>query len=124
MLSKNQLVAVRTAIEKAYIGTCTIIEKQKIQKANKTTVFNDVIILENQPCKLSFSSIKSAQTLERSAIATQSVKVFISPEIKVKAGSKFTINQNGIIGEYASSGEPSMFATHQEINLESIKEWL
>lgn len=75
MLSKNQMVAVRKAIESMYIGQCTITEQQKIQKPNKSTGFQDVVVLENQPCKLSFEKITSTNPTETAAIVVQTVKV-------------------------------------------------
>lgn len=118
MLSKDQMVVVRKAIERTYIGLCSITEQQKILKENKSTGFEDVIVLENQPCKLSFSSVKSANQTDTNAVVRQTVKVFLAPEIKVKAGSKLSITQNGETFEYKNSGEPALFGSHQEISLE------
>lgn len=123
MLSKNQVVVLRKAIEKMYIGNCTITEFQKVKKDNKSTGFKDVIVLENQPCKLSFSSIKSTSQTETAAMIVQTAKVMIAPEIQVKPGSKIAITQNGAITEYKNSGEPALFDTHQEIILELFKGW-
>lgn len=114
---------VRKAIEKMYIGTCTITEHQKVKKDNKSTGFQDVIVLENQPCKLSFSSITSTSQTETAAMVVQTAKVLIAPEIQIKPGSKLTITQNGVITEYKNSGEPALFDTHQEIILELFKGW-
>ena len=114
---------VRKTIEKMYIGTCTITEHQKVKKDNKSTGFQDVIVLENQPCKLSFSSITSTSQTETAAMVVQTAKVLIAPEIQIKPGSKLTITQNGVITEYKNSGEPALFDTHQEIILELFKGW-
>lgn len=123
MLSENQVVAVRAAIEMMYQGTCTVTEHQKVKKANKTTGFQDVIVLENQPCKLSFSSITTTSQTETAALVAQTAKLLIAPEIQIKPGSKLTITQNGVITEYENSGEPALFNTHQEINLALFKGW-
>lgn len=123
MLSENQVVAVRTAIEMMYQGTCTVTEHQKVKKENKTTGFQDVIVLENQPCKLSFSNITTTNQTETAALVTQTAKVLIAPEIQIKPGSKLTITQNGVTTEYENSGEPALFNTHQEISLVLFKGW-
>ena len=123
MLSKNQVVAVRKAIESTYTGICTITEWQRIKQPNKTTDFVEVMVLENQPCKLSFSSLKNAVETDIGTAITQTVKIFLAPEVKVKTGSKISITQNGITTEYKNSGEPSMFATHQEIMVELFRGW-
>lgn len=114
---------VRKAIEKMYIGTCTITEYQKVKKDNKSTGFQDVIVLENQPCKLSFSSITSTSQTETAAMVVQTAKVLIAPEIQIKPGSKLTITQNGVTTEFKNSGKPAMFGSHQEIILELFKGW-
>ena len=123
MLSENQVVAVRAAIEMMYQGTCIVTEHQKVKKANKTTGFQDVIVLENQPCKLSFTNITATNQTETAALVAQTTKVLIAPEIQIKPGSKLTITQNGVTAEYENSGEPALFNTHQEISIVLFKGW-
>ena len=123
MLSQNQMVAVRKAIELSYIGTCTITEHRKIKKENKSTGFQDVVVLQNQPCKLSYEKVTNTNQTESAAALIQTAKLFIAPEIQVKPGSKLTISQNGITTEYKNSGEPAVYGTHQEIVLELFKGW-
>ena len=118
------MVKARKAIESLYEGTCTITEHQKIQKANKSMGFSEVVVLENQPCRISFQTINSTTPTESGASAiSQVVKLFIAPEIDVKPGSKLTVTQNNVTAEYQRSGEPSHFSTHQEIILELFKGW-
>lgn len=114
---------VRQAIESMYIGSCTITEHQKVLKPNKSTGFQDQVVLENQPCKLSFSKITTASQSETASMVSQSAKLLIAPEIIIKPGSKVTITQNGKTTAYKSSGEPAMYDTHQEIMLELFKGW-
>lgn len=123
MLSKNQVVVVRKAIEISYIGTCTITEHQKVKKENKSTGFSDVVVLENQPCKLSYEKVTNNNQTESAAALIQTAKLFIAPEIQVKPGSKLTITQNGRTIDFKNSGEPAIYQTHQEIVLELFKGW-
>lgn len=123
MLSQNQVVAVRKAIESTYDGNCTITENQPYKKENKSTGHHEVVTLENQPCKLSFKTISNTNHTETAAIVGQITKLFIAPEIKVKAGSKLTVTQSGVTTEYKNSGEPAVYPTHQEIILELFKGW-
>lgn len=117
------MVMVRKAIESTYTGTCTITEYQSYKKENKSTGHKEVVVLENQPCKLSFSKITNSNQGEAAAMVIQTAKVFIAPEIQVKPGSKLTITQNGVTTEYKNSGEPAIYQTHQEIILELFKGW-
>ena len=115
--------SIRNAIELQYIGTCTITEHQKVKKENKSTGFEDVVVLENQPCKLSYEKVTNTNQTETAAGLIQTAKLFISPEIQIKPGSKLTINQNGIMTDFKNSGEPAIYQTHQEIVLELFKGW-
>ena len=124
MLSKNQVVKARKAIESMYDGTCTIIERQKVKLPNKSTGFMDIVVLEDIPCRLSFKTITNTNQAETGVSAVvQVTKVFIAPEIKVKPGSKLTITQNDVTTEYKSSGQPAIYTTHQEIELELFERW-
>lgn len=124
MFSQTKMVKARKAIGSLYVGTCTISEKKKVKKENHSTGFSEVVVLENQPCRLSFSTINSTTPTETGASSvSQTVKLFIAPEIEVKPGSKLTICQNGITTDYKSSGEPAFYVTHQEIILELFKGW-
>lgn len=123
MLSKTSVVKARKAIESLYNGECSIIEYQKIKKPNKTTGFEEVTVIEHQPCRIAFKSVTSAKEGLVNSSITQVIKLFIAPEITVKTGSKITVTQNGITTEYKSSGKPAMYETHQEIILELFDGW-
>ena len=123
MLSKNQVVKARKAIESMYDGTCTVTEYQEYIKDNKSTGHHEVVILEGQPCRLSFSSSPNTNQTESAAQLVQTIKVFLAPDVRVQAGSKLTITQNGVTTEYKSSGEAALYQTQQEIMLELFKGW-
>lgn len=124
MLSKNALVRARKAFESMYDGTCTITEHQKMKMENKSTGFQDVVVLENQSCRLSFKTINSTSQNENAASSVvQVTKVFLAPEIQVKPGSKLDITQNGVQTSFKSSGVPAVYETHQEIVVELFKGW-
>lgn len=125
MFQKTKVVnKARNAIESLYDGCCTITEYRKIKKENKSTGFSEVVVVENQPCRLSFQTVNSTTATEMGASAvTQSVKLFLAPEIKVKPGSKITVTQNGVTTEYQNSGVPAVYGTHQAVVLELFKGW-
>lgn len=122
MLSKDAVVKVRKALEKGYDGTFTVTEHQKITKPNHTTGFSDVVVLENQPCRLSFSSSPSVKDGDVPEIG-QTVKLFFAPEITVKEGSKITVTQNGVVTAYKQSGTVAYYPTHNEMVLELFDKW-
>ncbi|MBZ0582865.1 hypothetical protein KWL18_006020, partial [Clostridioides difficile] len=95
----------RKAIEMLYRDKCTIVEYQPIKDPiTKRTNNKEVVVLENQPCKLSYKNITSA-TDGKVAKLEQTIKLFISPDIEIKAGSKLIINDK----EYVRSGESAIY---------------
>ncbi len=113
----------RKAVESLYNGTCTVYEHRKVKdEKTKLTGFEDALVLENQPCRLSFEKINAAVQGESYAAVSQSIKLFLSPDIVIKPGSKITVTQNGVTADYTSSGVPAVYQSHQEIILELEKE--
>ena len=89
----------------------------------KLTEFEDRIVLENQPCRLSFESVAPVQQSETVAAVSQTVKLFISTDVVIKPGSKLTVTQNGVTTDYTGSGIPAVYPTHQEIMLDLFRRW-
>lgn len=123
MLQKSKMVKIQRAIKKMYEGTCTVTEYQEYQKPNMATGHHEVPVLAEQPCRLSFSTIPSAEQTDTGAAALQTVKLFIAPEIDIKPGSRITVTQNGVTEDYCRTGKPAVYATHQEITLEIWEGW-
>ncbi|HBF4080029.1 TPA: hypothetical protein KOT11_000339 [Clostridioides difficile] len=113
----------RKAIEMLYRDKCTIVEYQPVKDpVTKRTNNKEVIVLENQPCKLSYKNIVSA-TDGKVAKLEQTIKLFISSDVEIKSGSKLIItNQNNITKEYVRSGESAIYPNHQEIVLELLED--
>lgn len=115
----------RAIFEKAhYDGVCTVTEHQKVKnERSKVTEFKDVVVLSEQPCHLSFETIAKNQESESASNVTQTTKLFIAPEISIKAGSKITVTQCGTTTDYTHSGVPAVYDTHQEIILDLFEKW-
>lgn len=115
---------VKKAIEATYTDRCTVAEHKKTtDKETKLAVWEDVETIKNQPCRLSFQAVKSTQQEGAAEAMVQSVKLFVSPGIAIKEGSKVTVTREGREFVYASSGVPALYPTHQEIMLELFKGW-
>lgn len=117
--------AARKAIESTYSGVCTILERRDVrdEKTKITRKNEEVPIVENQPCKLSFEKLNAVVQTDTAAKLTQGTKLFIAPEIKIKPGSKIIVEQNGTTTEYSASGEPAVYFSHSEYMLELFKGW-
>ena len=116
--------AARKAIEATYFGVLTVTEHQKVKdEVTKLTGYKDVIVIDGQPCKLSFESLKTAIQSESAATVAQTTKLFVSPDVRIKAGSKLTVAQDGVTTDYTCSGIPATYPTHQEIILDLFEDW-
>lgn len=113
----------RKAVELLYEGTCTITIYESYLKPNKATGHREVIVLEDEPCRLSYNGFPAAEKGETGATKQQSIKLFLAPEIDVIPGSKIIVTQNGVTENYCRSGQPAVYATHQEVELDLWKGW-
>ena len=116
--------AARRAQEATYEGLCTIYEYRDVtDEKTKLSSEEEIAVIENQPCKLSFEKLNSVVQTETAAVQAQGVKLFLAPEIAVGSNSKIVVTQNGVTDEYSASGVPAVYSTHQEITLESFRGW-
>lgn len=125
MLQKTKMVKkMKKSLELLYDGICKVVEYKKVKKSNGATVFEEVVIFEDIPCRLSFKAITSAnQTDSNASDLKQVATLFINPNIVIKPGSKIIVIQNNKTTEYKHSGEPALYDTHQEIILELFDGW-
>ena len=102
-----------------WIGKCTIYEYQPVtDPETHQTVHNLVTVFENEPCRLSYQKEQSTDISNGAAIISQSIILFIRPDITVKEGSVIEITQHGVVTKYKGSGKPIIYTNHQEIVLE------
>lgn len=124
MLPENQILKARKAVESMYAGKCTVTEHQKVRdRESKLVTYEDNIVLENQPCRISFQNTSAAGKNDAAAAVAQTVKLFVSPDIVIRPGSKIAVTQNDITTDYTYSGVPAVYMTHQEFVLELFERW-
>ena len=113
----------RKALERLWKDRCSVFVKEKVtDPTTHLTDFEEMPLLQDQPCKLSFETLNSTDG-DHVATVTQSVKLFISPDVVIKAGSKIIVTQHGRTTEYSNSGVPAVYPTHQEIMLTLFEGW-
>lgn len=116
--------AQRKALERLWKDRCTVYHRVKVtDPKTKLTDFDEKPLLQDQPCKLSFETLNSTDG-DHVATVTQSVKLFISPDVEIPAGCKIVVTRFNDLERtftYSRSGEPGIFTNHQEIMLEPFK---
>lgn len=115
---KQARVLARKAQAATYDGTCTVTEYQRVKDPRtKITSEKEVVVLKDEPCRLSYSSVSAVDQGETVARTAQVTKLFLSPDARINAGSVIEVTQSGVTQKYECSGVPAVYATHQEIVL-------
>lgn len=114
----------RAAVEALYEDTCSITEyKETIDEATKLSQWKEETVLFDEPCKLSFESSPSSQSDGTVTAISQSIKLFLAPEVTVHPGSKISVTHQGNTVDYANSGVSAVYPTHQELLLTLFDGW-
>ncbi len=115
----------RKMLELMYEDSLTVTEyRTEINEKTKFSENVEVVVLDEQPCKLSYEKITQATQGDAAASIMRVTKVFLAPEIEIKAGSKITVTTKvGVVQDYKQSGAPAVYPTHQEIVLEASERW-
>ncbi len=116
--------AARKAVEATYFGVLTVTEMGKVKdERTKLTKNGPVVVMEGQPCRLSFETLKAAGQSDSVAAIVQVTKLFVSPDVSIRPGSIITVTQDGVTTDYACSGVSAVYPTHQEIVLELFEKF-
>lgn len=111
----------RAAIESTYEGLCTVFEMQNIKDpVSGKTRQQPVMVLSAEPCALSQSSLPAATQTVTADQINYDAKLFISPDVTIKPGSRITVQQNGMEFKGEQTGKAFRYATHQEIKLKEV----
>ena len=103
------------------LATVTVLDG-KLNPSNGRTYQAEKILFEDQPCRVSHSTVKSTDSQNGTAVIAQSAVLYIDPQLEIPEGSKIRITQNNITKTYTRSGSPAVYTAHQEIPIELYKE--
>lgn len=111
-------------VEHLYEDRCSVIEKQEVfDETRKVHKDKEVEVIKEEPCRLSFETLKANEEANSAQKVVQDTKLFLRPDIVVKEGSKIVVKHNGREDIYARSGIPAVYMTHQEIMLKPFERW-
>lgn len=86
---KQAQALARKVQEATYDGRCTVMEHQKLKDPKtRITTEKDVVVLEDEPCRLSYSSVSAVDQTESAAKTAQVTKLFFISGRADQAGSK------------------------------------
>lgn len=101
-----------------WTGLCTIYEYTSVTDPDTyQTTQKMVVVLENEPCRLSYRHEQATNIQSGAAVVSQSITLFIRPDLVINPGSVIEITQNGVTTKYKGSGKPAVYTKHQEIIL-------
>lgn len=111
----------RKVIENTYTDTCTVFEFEDI-KEKGITKKRRFLKFQGIKCALSTIGIRTRtiSTTNQTDIENNisyDAKLFLSPEVEIKAGSRIEVSRLGRIFKFQSTGEAFIYETHQEIML-------
>lgn len=112
------------AVSRLWNGRCDVVEYKSVtNEETHITNMQEVTVLKNAPCRVSYETIKQAQQTEAPAEAQQIIKLFIASDVNIPAGCKIVVAQNGATTAYEASGAPAVYTAHQEVMLDEFKGW-
>lgn len=115
--------AVRKALESRYRDICSIyVFVNEFDPVTKMTTQTRKLLLENEPCRLSyqtqaFASLVSSQD-EGVPSNYQSCKLFIAPEHDIPENSEIEVVRHGRSLRFKRSSVPIIHTNHQEVMVE------
>lgn len=102
-----------------WTGKCTIYEYQDYtNEITHQTIQKEVPIIVDEPCRISYHQEQATNIKSGAAVVSQSIKLFIRPDLTINPGSVIEITQHGVTCKYKGSGQPAVYCNHQEIVLE------
>lgn len=116
--------AYKKAVQSLWKGKATITVLDGVfNPANGRTEPVERVTASDLPCRISFATVKSTEPDEEAARVLQTVTLYIDPSVEIPEGSKITVTQNGVTGDYGRSGKAAVYTCHQEVPLELWEGW-
>lgn len=110
-------------LKSLWIGKCTIFEYQTTKdEVTKQSTQKQVPVVVDEPCKVSYNREQATNIASGAAVISQSITLFIRPDLEVKPGSVIEVTQHGKTTKYKGSSKSAVYTNHQEIVLELFED--
>lgn len=102
-----------------WIGKCTIYQFESVTDPETfQTTQKEVPVVVDEPCRVSYNREQATDIRSGAAVTSQSVTLFLRPDLVVNPGSVIEVTQNGRTVKYKGSSTTALYTNHQEIILE------
>ena len=106
-------------LKSLWIGKCTVYQYKTVTDPNNfQSTQSKVAVIIDEPCKLSYNKEQATNIASGAAVISQSITLFIRPDLEIPPGSVIEVTQHGKTTLYKGSGKPAVYTNHQEIVLE------
>ena len=106
-----------------WIGRCTVYEYQSVTDPYTFQTTQKLVpVLVDEPCRLSYKQEQATNIQNGAAVVSQSITLFIRPDLAINPGSVIEITQHGVTTRYKGSGQPAIYTNHQQIVLNLYEE--
>lgn len=110
---------VSNPLELLWIGKATIYEYQNVTDPETYQTKQELLeIATDEKCRLSHNRETTVAVDGGAPYVTQTIVLFIRPDLTIKEGSVIGITQNGITNKYKRASKPAIYTNHQEVALE------
>ena len=110
-------------LKRLWIGKCTIYEYQTVTNpVTHQSVQSLVPVLVDEPCRLSYNYEQATNLQNGSAVVSQSITLFIRPDLDIKPGSVIDVTQHGRTTRFKGAAKPAVYTNHQELIMELDEE--
>lgn len=118
-VNPNYSLSTENPLARLWTGRARILEYQDtVDPITHQTTQEEVTVLTDEPCRMSYNYEQSTNMENGAAVVSQSIRLFIRPDLVIKPGSVIEITQHGVTQKYKGSGSPAVYCNHQEITLE------
>lgn len=102
-----------------WVGKATIYEYQNVTDPETYQTKQQLVeVASDEKCRLSHSRESTVSVDGGAPYVTQTIVLFIRPDLTIKEGSVIEITQNGVTNKYKRASKPSIYTNHQEVALE------
>ena len=114
----------KEAVQSLWTGKATITVREGVLNEDTgRTEPVERVTASDLPCRISFATVKSTEPEEEATRVVQTVTLYIDPSVEIPEGSKITVTQNDVTGDYERSGKAAVYTCHQEVPLELWEGW-